>query len=144
MTKRTGGCACGSIRYEVKGEPELIHNCHCKGCQRLTGSAFKMGSYWSENSVKILQGDMTTYTRTADSGRTVQSQFCNVCGTTVVTMAEAQPGRIGLAVGTFDDTTWITSPNNIHCASKQKWYRLPEGALKKCKAYSSEDYVQSD
>jgi len=59
-------------------------------------------------------------------------------------MAEAQPGRVGLAVGTFDDTTWITSPNNIYCASKQKWYRLPEGALKKSQAYSSEDYVQSD
>ena len=144
MTNRTGGCACGSIRYEVHGEPEFIHNCHCKGCQRLTGSAFKMGSYWSENSVKLLQGDMTTYTRTADSGRTVQSQFCNVCGTTVVTMAEAQPGRVGLAVGTFDDTTWITSPNNIYCASKQNWYRLPEGALKKSQAYSSEDYVQPD
>ena len=143
MKKRTGGCACGSIRYEVNGEPELIHNCHCKGCQRLTGSAFKMGSYWSENAVKIIQGDMMTYTRTADSGRTVQSKFCNVCGATVATMAEAQPGRIGLAVGTFDDTTWINLPNNIYCDSKQKWLHLPEGALKKSQAYSSDDFLDS-
>ena len=140
MTKRTGACACGAVRYEVAGDPLLMHNCHCKGCQRLTGSAFKMGSYWSENVVKTIQGDMTTYTRTADSGRTVQSKFCKVCGSTVVTMAEAQPDRICLAVGTFDDTTWITSPNNIYCTSKQKWYQLPEGALKKSQAYSSDDY----
>ena len=144
MSTRTGGCACGSVRYEVNREPELMHNCHCKGCQRLTGSAFKMGSYWLEDSLKILKGDMTTYTRTADSGRTVESQFCKVCGTTVITMAEAQPGRVGLAVGIFDDTTWITSPKYIFSSSKQKWYQLPEAVLKKSQAYSSDDYLVSD
>ena len=113
MTKRTGACACGAVRYEVAGDPLLMHNCHCKGCQRLTGSAFKMGSYWPEDSVKIVSGSMTKYSREADSGRTVTSQFCKICGTTVVTIAEAQPGRIGLAVGTFDDTTWITNSNII-------------------------------
>ncbi len=86
---------------------------------------------------------MKTYTRTANSGRTVQSKFCNVCGTAVVTIAEAQPGRIGLAVGTFDDTTWVTLPNNIYCNSKQKWFQLPEDALKKSQAYSSDDYLDS-
>ena len=144
MSTRTGGCACGSVRYEVNGEPELIHNCHCKGYQRLTGSAFKMGSYWLEDSLKILKGDMTTYTRTADSGRTVESQFRKVCGTTVITLAEAQPGRVGLAVGIFDDTPWITSPKYIFSSSKQKWYQLPEAVLKKRQAYSSDDYLVSD
>ena len=139
MTKRTGACACGAVRYEVAGDPLLMHNCHCKGCQRLTGSAFKMGSYWPEDSVKIVSGSMTEYSRKADSGRTVTSQFCKICGTTVVTIAEAQPGRIGLAVGTFDDTTWITKPNNIYCTFKQEWHQLPADALKKSDGYNSDD-----
>ena len=140
MTKRTGACACRAVRYEVTGEPLLVHNCHCKACQRLTGSAFKMGSYWPEDSVKVVSGTMTTYTRKADSGRTVQSQFCEVCGTTVITVAEAQPGRVGLAVGTFDDTTWVTKPNNIFCSLKQHWQPLADDALKKTKGYASDDY----
>jgi len=103
-----------------------------------------MGSYWPEDSVKIVSGSMTKYSREADSGRTVTSQFCKICGTTVVTIAEAQPGRIGLAVGTFDDTTWITNPNNIYCAFKQEWHRLPEDALKKSAGYNSDDYLPVD
>ena len=141
MKKRTGACACGAIRYEVNGEPFLVHNCHCKSCQRLTGTAFKMGSYWSEESVRVVSGDMTTYSRKADSGRTVETKFCKVCGTTVFTFAEAQPGRVGIGVGTFDDTSWVTKPNNIFCNFKQKWQPLPDGALKKSEGYSSDDYI---
>ncbi len=141
MEKLTGACACGAVRYEVIGEPLLVHNCHCKSCQRLTGAAFKMGSYWSEESVKLVSGDMTTYSRKADSGRTVASRFCRVCGTTVFTLAEAQPGRVGIAVGTFDDTTWVTNPNHIYCSLKQDWQPLPDDALKKSGGYSSDDYL---
>ena len=100
-----------------------------------------MGSYWSEASVRVVSGDMTTYSRKADSGRTVETKFCKVCGTTVFTFAEAQPGRVGIGVGTFDDTSWVTKPNNIFCDFKQKWQPLPDGALKKSEGYSSDDYI---
>ena len=64
-----------------------------------------------------------------------------VCGTTVFTFAEAQPGRVGIGVGTFDDTSWVTKPNNIFCNFKQKWQPLPDGAVKKSEGYSSDDYI---
>ena len=35
-----GGCLCGSIRYTCDAEPALTANCHCKHCQRQSGSAF--------------------------------------------------------------------------------------------------------
>jgi hypothetical protein len=34
------GCACGVIRYKCTAEPLLSLNCHCRDCQRETGSAF--------------------------------------------------------------------------------------------------------
>ena len=96
MEKRTGACACGAIRYEVTGEPFLVHNCHCKSCQRLTGTAFKMGSYWSEESVRVVSGDMTTYSRKADSGRTVETKFWFV-GRLFLRLQKRNPGVWGLA-----------------------------------------------
>ena len=43
---QTGGCHCGKIRYEISEAPQLVYTCHCTDCQRLTSSAFSMGSSW--------------------------------------------------------------------------------------------------
>ena len=40
-----GGCLCGAVRYELIGVPERLYACHCKECQRQSGSAFDM-PYW--------------------------------------------------------------------------------------------------
>jgi hypothetical protein len=41
-----GGCACGAVRYRVKNAPFRTGVCHCKLCQRRTGSAFGVGVYF--------------------------------------------------------------------------------------------------
>ena len=35
-----GGCACGAIRYSCAGKPHYMGNCHCRDCQRATGTAY--------------------------------------------------------------------------------------------------------
>ena len=40
MTSLTGGCACGQVRYELTAPPARMLNCHCRDCQRASGSAF--------------------------------------------------------------------------------------------------------
>ena len=39
MTARTGGCLCGAVRYESEGEPFFALQCHCRDCQRSSGTA---------------------------------------------------------------------------------------------------------
>jgi hypothetical protein len=57
MAKRlTGGCACGSIRYQLLGKPMFIHCCHCDDCQRLTGSAFVLNAIIETQAIKLLRG----------------------------------------------------------------------------------------
>ena len=34
---RTGGCACGAVRFEAEGERAFLDACHCPTCRAWTG-----------------------------------------------------------------------------------------------------------
>jgi len=42
-----GGCSCGAIRYKLANSPLIVHACHCRDCQRVTGSGFVI-NIWIE------------------------------------------------------------------------------------------------
>ena len=104
---RTGGCACRAVRYEAIGEPRRLSVCHCKDCQRRTGSAFGIACYFPREQVRLLGGATRTFERSSEAGRWVRLQFCETCGTTVHWQAEALPDLVGIAAGTLDDTGWV-------------------------------------
>ena len=61
MSKITGGCLCGSIRYESDVEPQMIVACHCSTCQKNTGSAFSLNLAMPEDQVTIQGDTLGTY-----------------------------------------------------------------------------------
>jgi hypothetical protein len=67
---RRGGCLCGSVRYEVRGEPLRVGLCHCADCRKESGSSFVAFAVWPRQAF--------THTGTVDtySGRS----FCPLCG----------------------------------------------------------------
>ena len=124
----SGGCSCGAVRYEATGEPLRVSVCHCKECQRRTGSAFGISCYFPEKSVKILQGTLKSYQRLSDEGRWFKTQFCDVCGSTVLWHLEVLPEAIGIAGGTLDVTDWLNPRLHVWASSAQKWIRFPDDA----------------
>lgn len=66
----TGGCICGAIRYECSAEPIFTGNCHCRDCQRATGSAFAPNVFAPCTAVTIT-GDVKYYDVKGDSGHIV-------------------------------------------------------------------------
>jgi hypothetical protein len=127
-TKRSGQCSCGAVRYEISGDPIRVTVCHCKECQRRTGSAFGVSCYFPKVKIKVLQGSMNTYERVSDGGRSLTYQFCKKCGTTVVWQAELLPQAMGVSGGTFDDTDWLKPERHVWANSAQGWIQFPEGA----------------
>ena len=123
---RSGGCSCGAVRYEASGDPIRVGVCHCKECQLRTGTAFGISCYFPKDKVTVLQGSMTIYERSSNSGRCARTQFCEVCGSTVLFNVEAQPQAIGVAGGSFDDTDWIEPELHAWARSAQKWFRFPD------------------
>jgi hypothetical protein len=121
-----GGCACGAVRYRVKGSPERTSVCHCTFCQRRTGSAFGISVYFQDEDVEILRGELKTYDHRSDeSNRLLRMQFCTNCGTTVTWTLELLPGARGIAGGTFDDPSWLKIERHLWTRSAHPWVILP-------------------
>lgn len=121
-----GGCVCGAVRYHVRGQPTVGMVCHCRFCQRRTGSALAFIAYFDEQDVDFLRGMLTEYEHRSDeSGRWLKMSFCSRCGTTVTHTAEVRPGWRGIAAGTFDDPDWFTIERHIWTRSKRPWISIP-------------------
>jgi hypothetical protein len=65
--QRVGECHCGALKVIAAGEPERVYLCHCKACQRRTGTAFHFGVTYQRARVR-LDGEYKIYERAADRG----------------------------------------------------------------------------
>jgi hypothetical protein len=116
----TGSCLCGQVTYECEGEPEFTGNCHCRDCQKATGSAYTPELFFKETAVRV-SGDPRIYERKGDSGKSVWRHFCPNCGTWVCTQVEMLPGIIGVLAGTLDDTNRYQPQIDIFTDSATCW-----------------------
>jgi hypothetical protein len=121
-----GGCVCGSVRYRITGDPVSATVCHCRFCQRRTGSAYSQPVFFKPDQVGFYGGPMKMYVHHSDeSNRWLRMHFCARCGTTVSWTAERRPGAIGISGGTLDDPDWVTERKHIWVRSAQKATVIP-------------------
>ena len=124
--ERVAQCQCGSLRAIALGEPRITNVCHCRACQRRTGSVIPAGAFFLKADVRC-EGTNKTYTRRADSGREVHCHFCPNCGTSVYWEADAAPGLLGIAVGCFADPEFPAPAFSIWEEGQHPWLGLPTG-----------------
>ena len=72
----TGGCACGAVRYECSGAPRYMGNCHCRDCQRATGSGYAPLLLVKENELTVSGREPGWFEKAADRGHTMRRGFC--------------------------------------------------------------------
>jgi hypothetical protein len=125
MLKHEGGCYCGSLRYAVASDPPNTAICHCKSCQRQTGSAFSVVIAVPRGSLSM-DGRVATYEITGDNGEVSRRYFCAKCGSPIAIDPATMPAVTFLSVGTLDDTSWVKPQVQLWCESAQSWVRLSE------------------
>lgn len=122
--RRTASCACGQLRLTAAGEPLRVSICHCRQCQRRTGSPFGQQARFPKNAVEV-HGRSRRFTRTADSGNEIVFYFCPDCGSTVYYEMQAVAGVYGIPVGCFADPSFPAPRVSVYEARKHGWVRLP-------------------
>jgi hypothetical protein len=125
---REGGCACGAVRYRVRGEPMIVHCCHCRDCQRQTGSAFVINALIETDRIELLSGAPKPTPMPTDSGRPHDVHRCPACGTAVWSDYGRRPALRFLRVGTLDEPDALPPDVHIYTKSKMPWVGLPPGA----------------
>ena len=124
-----GGCLCGAVRYRLNAPPLAVYNCHCRGCQRLSGATNDMSMPIRRETFEHLQGDVVSYDKRADSGRTVRMYRCAVCATRLWNEPLASPALLVLKPGTLDDMSWAVPVGNIWTQSRAPWVEIDENLV---------------
>jgi hypothetical protein len=123
MSEISGSCLCGKIRFTANAEPGFVGVCHCRNCQRNSGSAFAVVLGFPAGAVST-QGELKTYIDTGESGKSVFRQFFPDCGSSISSEAEVMPGMIMLKAGSMDDSSVVKPVMQIYCDSAQPWVSL--------------------
>jgi len=116
----TGGCSCGAVRYECSIEPRFTANCHCRDCQRASGSGFVSVLGVPRDALKIT-GEVKYFNVKGDSGNLVSRGFCPNCGSRLFARPEAAPTMIGIMAGSLDDPGWYRPAMDFYTDSAQPW-----------------------
>ncbi len=118
---RTGGCLCRRIRYELAGEPLFSLLCHCRDCQRQSGSAYVAAMRVPAAGFRVILGEPRLYLSTSDAGNRVTRAFCGDCGAPLFIRVSSRPDIVGLRVGSLDDPSEFRPEADIFVGSAQPW-----------------------
>ena len=117
-------CQCGQLTADVTASPDAVSACHCRDCQRRSGSPFGVIAYFPAEAVAVA-GEAQTYTRPTDSGATFTTGFCPRCGATVWVRADKHPASIGVPVGAFADPAFPPPVRSVYEQSRHTWVVMP-------------------
>jgi hypothetical protein len=125
MMEITGGCLCKAVRYKVTAAPIATRMCWCRVCQYLAAGNATVNTCFPTNAITI-DGELTDYRSTADSGNVMHRRFCPTCGTAMFSEAESRPHLIFVRSGTLDDpevakpaaTIWVSSAPSWACINE--------------------------
>ncbi len=126
-----GGCTCGQVRYRLTVAPMIVHCCHCRGCQRNSGSAFAINALFESERVELTAGEVETITVPTPSGTGQDISRCVECKVAVWSnyhMGGLRERIRFVRVGTLDNPDLLPPDVHIFAASMQPWVVLPTGA----------------
>ncbi len=123
-----GGCLCGAVRYSSDADPVMQAVCHCKTCQKISGSTYSFNVAVPEDSLKV-EGDVAVYEdHSGSSGGPMYRRFCAKCGSSLYGGGPLYGPLLFIKAGTLDDPSWVAPDVHIWTEEKLPWTQIPQGA----------------
>jgi hypothetical protein len=136
-----GGCTCRHVRYRMTSKPLFVHCCHCRWCQRETGSAFVLNALIEADRVQLLHGDVDVVDTPSASGKGQKIARCPRCRVAVWSnYAGAGAAVRFIRVGTLDEPDRLPPDIHIFTESKQAWVVLPRRATAMREYYDASEH----
>ena len=124
--ERTGGCACGAVRFKITAPFIGVGACHCTDCQKASGGGPNYVALTPKDALVVTKGEAKLFRSTGDSGAEAVRAFCANCGTPLWSMPSGQP-FIPVKVGALDDTSDLSPGMHIYVASAPPWHPVGSG-----------------
>jgi hypothetical protein len=116
-----GGCECGRVRYRIEGDPIFVNCCHCRQCQKLSGSAFAINAMFERDRIEVVAG--------ADGLENEAGQArCPACHVLLWgTHRFFGDSILFLRVGTLDEGELLVPSAHFFLRSRHPWVPVPDG-----------------
>jgi len=116
-----GGCLCGEVGYKFN-KPDVVsaHHCHCKDCQKSTGSGKATILLIPAESLEV-KGDIKYYSVKGSAGSHISRGFCENCGSPLISFVEENPAIKFVKAGSLDDSSWVSADSNFFSSSANPW-----------------------
>lgn len=135
-----GGCTCRAVRYRLTDTPLIVHCCHCRWCQRETGSAFALNALIESDRVTLLCGQPQRVPLPSNSGKGQTVLRCPECRIAVWSYYAGLGERMSfIRVGTLDEPDRLPPAVHIYTESMQPWVLLPAEARRFPQYYKSRE-----
>ncbi len=114
-----GGCLCGNVRFKATGPPNKIGTCHCRQCQRWSGSVFSVGARFPESAFQLISGEMKVYRQ-----EIMERGFCTECGGAFIywyLAKEMSSGNVWISLGNFDEPELFKPTYHYAVETEMSW-----------------------
>jgi hypothetical protein len=125
MTQYSGRCACGQVTYQIAADPLRMVNCHCRDCQRASGSAYAAILAFPRDAV-TLSGNVRFFAVTSERGNKMERGFCPECGSPLIIKAQGSPDALYISAASLDDPSRHKPSAQIWMKSAQPWDHIDD------------------
>ncbi len=129
-TNITGGCQCGAIRYVISEDPAISLICHCRQCQKITGTGHA-AQFSAPTGSTSLQGSLSYFDMTSDSGNIVKSGFCAKCGSPILKIPSLMKDTYFVHAGSLDDPSAFKPSFVVFDHARPAWDHVDEALDRK-------------
>lgn len=119
-----GGCLCGGVRFRIDGKLGPAGFCHCKQCQRASGSAFAANAPVRTRYFAIRAGADLVAEYESSPGKF--RAFCRRCGSPVYSRRDSEPEIRRIRLGSLDSDPERRPLVHVHVSSKAPWYTIDD------------------